>query len=391
MICTAAYADADVPKIPSTGISKLEVVNVKPAQSVEIEDGFKGNRLNELSPIVLKESLEYKGEKYPLYVTFNEPQNALETFKVKYSGLLSEFESKYNIDELTKGNWSTYQRAFYNNFEDFLQGRTKQETKDIFTILGFFDIYENDQHNSEIKSLVKQRNDKIQKSILKTSVDSDNQTLLNLTFMLPQKSADKLSDNVTISKISYTDSNTVSYYAASGCGGGGCTPTFNVSKAVEYAKKHATSPNETDYRYFDGADCTNFVSQCIKAGGVPMDDTWWYYRAGNSLTWMFDDWSLPWSVADDFVRYFRPEHKTRDHATFSKRLEKGSAICADFGSDDDWDHLGYIVEMGSQNSDTSMNYKVAQHTGNYIKWSSDTSWKSIGVNGGTYASIWQFI
>lgn len=122
MICTAAYADADVPKIPSTGISKLEVVNVKPAQSVEIEDGFKGNRLNELSPIVLKESLEYKGEKYPLYVTFNEPQNALETFKVKYSGLLSEFESKYNIDELTKGNWNTYQRAFYNNFEDFLQG-----------------------------------------------------------------------------------------------------------------------------------------------------------------------------------------------------------------------------------------------------------------------------
>lgn len=58
---------------------------------------------------------------------------------------------------------------------------------------------------------------------------------------------------------------------------------YEAQKAVEYAHRWAYRRNPT---YMDlenmGGDCTNFVSQCLFAGGAPMDYTptfGWYYRA----------------------------------------------------------------------------------------------------------------
>ncbi|MDF2698776.1 MAG: hypothetical protein K0Q49_332 [Haloplasmataceae bacterium] len=60
--------------------------------------------------------------------------------------------------------------------------------------------------------------------------------------------------------------------------------SYSFEKAVNYAFKYYENPNP-DYRYFkvyeyDGGDCTNFVSQCLLAGGIEMvkDDIapWWY-------------------------------------------------------------------------------------------------------------------
>lgn len=42
---------------------------------------------------------------------------------------------------------------------------------------------------------------------------------------------------------------------------------YNRNNAATYAKKHAKNYNPS-YDKFD-ADCTNFVSQCVAAGGVP--------------------------------------------------------------------------------------------------------------------------
>jgi len=52
----------------------------------------------------------------------------------------------------------------------------------------------------------------------------------------------------------------------------------NRSKAVEYALKYANDKSDHDgYHYFsqatnDGSDCANYVSQCLQAGGVPMNN-----------------------------------------------------------------------------------------------------------------------
>lgn len=50
---------------------------------------------------------------------------------------------------------------------------------------------------------------------------------------------------------------------------------YNYLSAIEYARKHAFSYNK-NYISFDedGGDCTNFVSQCIRAGSINTSHTW---------------------------------------------------------------------------------------------------------------------
>lgn len=56
---------------------------------------------------------------------------------------------------------------------------------------------------------------------------------------------------------------------------------YNRERAVEYAHKWAFKRNPAYYDFTGiGGDCTNFISQCIHAGGAPMNykkDMGWYY------------------------------------------------------------------------------------------------------------------
>ncbi|WP_446898969.1 amidase domain-containing protein [Clostridium sp. LBM24168] len=63
--------------------------------------------------------------------------------------------------------------------------------------------------------------------------------------------------------------------------------------AVSYASNYAVMPNPS-YRYFsvygnNGGDCTNFTSQCLRAGGAPMifsgRNQWWYNNRASSVSW----------------------------------------------------------------------------------------------------------
>jgi hypothetical protein len=63
---------------------------------------------------------------------------------------------------------------------------------------------------------------------------------------------------------------------------------YDRDAAVAYARRWAMSRNPRYYN-FDGlgGDCTNFVSQCIFAGGGVMNHTptfGWYYYSANSRT-----------------------------------------------------------------------------------------------------------
>ncbi len=75
-------------------------------------------------------------------------------------------------------------------------------------------------------------------------------------------------------------------------------------KAVKYAIDYALTPNPS-FKYFEvfenaGGDCTNFVSQCLLAGGAPMtygtEYAWWYNKSNTSTT-ANDSWSVAWAVA----------------------------------------------------------------------------------------------
>lgn len=58
---------------------------------------------------------------------------------------------------------------------------------------------------------------------------------------------------------------------------------YSTADAVTYARKYALSYNNK-YKSFSnsGGDCTNFVSQCVHAGGLPLSLTWRPY----STTWI---------------------------------------------------------------------------------------------------------
>lgn len=51
--------------------------------------------------------------------------------------------------------------------------------------------------------------------------------------------------------------------------------SYNRNDAASYARKYAESPNSAYTDYGDqGGDCTNFVSQCLKAGGISTNSKW---------------------------------------------------------------------------------------------------------------------
>lgn len=67
---------------------------------------------------------------------------------------------------------------------------------------------------------------------------------------------------------------------------------YDRQKAVAYAQKYAFNPNP-DYYFFDeiGGDCTNFVSQCLHAGGFKMIYnllSGWFYA---NLNYRSPSWS----------------------------------------------------------------------------------------------------
>ena len=72
------------------------------------------------------------------------------------------------------------------------------------------------------------------------------------------------------------------------------TPSFQESQAVDDSSGRSRLPNP-DYHYFQiygniGGDCTNFVSQCLFAGGIEqvIDSVapWWYKDKNN--------WAIAW-------------------------------------------------------------------------------------------------
>ncbi|MFS0671848.1 amidase domain-containing protein [Ornithinibacillus sp. 179-J 7C1 HS] len=110
--------------------------------------------------------------------------------------------------------------------------------------------------------------------------------------------------------------------------------------AVQYAERWWNSYNPA-YRKFD-VDCTNYVSQCLRAGGAPMrgapnrNQGWWY--SGNN-------WSYSWAVAHSLRWYLSGSTqglKGREVDSASE-LQPGDVICYDFEGDGRWNHTTIVV------------------------------------------------
>jgi hypothetical protein len=116
--------------------------------------------------------------------------------------------------------------------------------------------------------------------------------------------------------------------------------TYDRKKAVDYANTWWNDYNPA-FQHFV-VDCTNYVSQCLDAGGMPMHGAgdrmrgWWYAR---------DNWSYSWSVAHSFYWYFKSESNDGnvEEVETAKALYPGDVICYDFQGDGRYDHTTIVV------------------------------------------------
>ena len=150
-----------------------------------------------------------------------------------------------------------------------------------------------------------------------------------------------------------------------------CIWDINVTKATNYAKKYANNPNSS-YKYYSGADCTNFASQIAYAGGLRYAPVWQPY-------------TKPWINANFFGIVWGKKGKSTKWSTFVKQLIPGMFIAADFGGDGALDHVAYVAANGSSSS----NKYIAQHTANYYlrsdsnksNWKNDTASRVLWIIG----------
>lgn len=83
----------------------------------------------------------------------------------------------------------------------------------------------------------------------------------------------------------------------------GASNDYSPSEASSYALKYAITPNS---KYADftslGGDCTNFISQCLKAGGIKQHtgsayaNNCWFYKSSTNR-------SSSWTGANQFRNY----------------------------------------------------------------------------------------
>ncbi len=121
--------------------------------------------------------------------------------------------------------------------------------------------------------------------------------------------------------------------------------TYDRHAAVQYAEHWWNSYNPA-FRVFD-VDCTNYVSQCLLAGGAPMrgmpvrDQGWWYKG---------DNWSFSWAVAHSLRWYLSGSTQGLKGKAMERpeALIPGDVICYDFAGDGRWDHNTIVVAKDAE-------------------------------------------
>ncbi len=108
---------------------------------------------------------------------------------------------------------------------------------------------------------------------------------------------------------------------------------YDRLKAVQYAERWWNSFNPQYPQFTD--DCTNYISQCLYAGGIPM-----WGKPNRSKGWWIEgksNWSFSWTVAHAFMLMLKAAAWTKEVKNPSQ-LMIGDIICYDFEGDGRFNH-----------------------------------------------------
>lgn len=123
---------------------------------------------------------------------------------------------------------------------------------------------------------------------------------------------------------------------------------YNRELAVMYANRWWDGANPEFIRF--EVDCSNYVSQCLFAGGAPMNYTgrresgWWYKGRYKNQ----ELWSYSWAVANSLQLYLGMGGKSHLRATAvgsPRELTLGDVICYDWDGDNRYEHSTVVTAI----------------------------------------------
>lgn len=162
--------------------------------------------------------------------------------------------------------------------------------------------------------------------------------------------------------------------------GTACDMAYDRQAAVDYARQWvgltAMTRNPKWGIYDDyGGNCNNFTSQCLYAGGIPMDiygyDTqqWkWYSDVPNSYAEARGR-SSSWSGVDEFYTYVNENNGYGLVAEADANLytaEPGDVL--QYGADGEWKHSVLVTEVVKDDSGQPVDFLIASNTTDRIDW-----------------------
>lgn len=347
--------------------------------TVEFETAYDA----EIGAVSKKESIIIDGVENYLYPTFDDIDDSLELLEEAIPNYYSLVQEQVNLKALYEESWENQLQAnVFPEVEYNKKATQKSVNPDSNSLTvaasqnaiqreekiyeAFYDIYENNAKNNEIKDY------------LRNNPNPDAETL---AMLLPYNSP------FSIEYFQTRDATRAN------------PQYFNIEGGITYATNHAISVNTKDYGYFYKSDCTNFASQILIAGGIIMHDMypdeqsgWWHRRTLDGLGHAQHRYSVSWINADRFVKFMGTSgNEYTSFYTFSGKLNRGDFIAFDSEKDGDWNHLGFVTQIGSYGTysytdDSGVlrskyyrDFKVAQHTRDYHEWTSSGSnnWEAL--------------
>lgn len=314
-----------------------------------------GLNVTELSDFVLENSsidesirtydtFEVSGQEIRLYPeTTVSAQDAIELYPIGYAYIVNKAEEMGIESDMDNKHF----QEFVKSFAMFESGDSTLSAEcQAFAV--YMDYYENAAINNEILSAVSARSSSFEEIESLMPIADNSRTTASGEKVVLQDELNVISNS-----------------------------SYDAAAAVNYAHSWWNKTNNSDYPYYaeyygmdtssnayndldEGrsgqsdpergwSDCTNFVSQCLVAGGVSQVKSGLILPHQKTSNWYYSD-SKPshtWGGASNFYNHWKDRVGVADSTS---QLGLGDVISIDFGSDGSPDHTVIIVSSGTTDS-----------------------------------------
>ncbi len=138
---------------------------------------------------------------------------------------------------------------------------------------------------------------------------------------------------------------------------------WNADASASYAEKYALTRNTGNYPSWSSNNCTNFVSQCLRAGGATMSDTWKCRKTALTIGNFNWDITTSWSRAQNlqerltksgFAKVGGTWKGITSPTTYKTGMTKADVITYDWESDRTRDHSAIISQVTTSSTPTAL-------------------------------------